>query len=309
MVALLGALRKEEVATEPALTDIVQLDLYEDVVLNIFPSLEMASYYVLATTGKSKSLSVIKRNLLVGMRRKDGRYGKSRWVSGEQYKNNDYRPYVRDTFPKGEKVVQLFIDSNSIVNVFASLEMTSYVTGIPENRLKMALSTRSGYSGGYRFVTFSDYVEGNTPVTLTTKQIRTQGVRDYPKDRENGVIITDTDLTIRGRMPLDMAKDVYNIDGMTEMLLEECGTLPRGADILMLEPRFWADVRKKEQENPLNSRYIVEVDAYGQAVKEYFSYRALATELGVSLQEVKNTVGRRYLGRRFESKIEHCQRR
>lgn len=307
MVALLGALRREETVTEPALTDIVQLDLYEDVVLNVFPSLEMASYYVLATSGKNKSLSVIKRNLLVGMRRKDGRYGKSRWVSGEQYKNKDYSPYVRESFPQGEKLVQLFIGSDSVVNVFASLEIASYVTGIPENRLKMALCTRSGYSGGYRFVTFTDYVERKIPATLTPKQIRTQGVRDYPKDTENGVIIMDNDLTVRGRMPLAMAKDVYNIDGMAELVLDECGSLPRGTDTLTLEPRFWEEVRKKEQENPLNSRYIVEVDVRGQAIKEYFSYRALATELEVSLQDVKNSIGSQYQGRRFESKITYCQ--
>ncbi|PGT89922.1 hypothetical protein [Bacillus thuringiensis] len=308
MVIGLGAVLQKEQVKAIAPTDIVQLELYEDKVVNTFPNLDIASYYVLETERKEKTVSVIKRNLLVGMRRKDGRYGKYRWVSGKQYVESDYGKYKRTPFPKGERLVQMFVDDNEAVNIFNSLEMASYVTGIPENRLKMALYTRSGYTGGYRFATFTDYLNGKCPATILPSRIRTQGVRDYPKQIDDGVIIYSKDLTVKGRLPLAMAKEEYNIDGMAELVLEEHGRLPRGGDILQLEHLFWERQRKDERLNPLTERYIVEVDSYGQLVKEYHTYRALANELELTVQEVKSLVGTVYKGRQFRSKIDYCSR-
>lgn len=306
-IGLGAVLQKEQVKTISP-TDIVQLELYEDKVVNTFPNLDIASYYVLETERREKTVSVIKRNLLVGMRRKDGRYGKYRWVSGKQYVEGDYGKYKRAPFPKGERLVQMFIDDNEAVNVFNSLEMASYVTGIPENRLKMALYTRSGYTGGYRFTTFTDYLNGKCPATILPSRIRTQGVREYPKQIDEGVIVFSADLTVKGRIPLSMAMDEYNIDGMAEIVLQERGRLPRGGDILQLEHLFWERQRKDEKLNPLTERYIVEVNSYGQLVKEYHTYRALAQELELTVQEVKSIVGTVYKGRQFRSKIDYCSR-
>ncbi|MFV1457322.1 hypothetical protein, partial [Bacillus mycoides] len=283
-----------------------QVGLRDDYVLQVFENVDEACQYILDLGYYKANIATARRYLRSGLRRRDGRYLDYRWVTEYDYVHGNYEKLIRNVFPKGDGIVQLFADSNEIFNVFATVEMAAYVTGLSGIRIRGGILNRNGFAGGYRWMIKSDYDAGRFPSPASLDTLRVQGVKEWHPIGGDSVMVLGTSGEVKGRLAsFDEALDVYRIDGLSEITLKEMGRLPRNGDILEMESLFWVKQNRAEHRNPFNSRYIVEVTVGNKIVKEYRTVRSVAKELAMKPCEVEEILGGVYMGRKWLRKDEY----
>lgn len=290
----------------PSNSVIVQMGLDVDYVLQVFKNIDEACQYVLDLGYYKADMATARRYLRCGLRRRDGRYLDYRWVTEYDYVYGNYEKLIRNVFPKDDNIIQMFADSNEIFNVFTSVDMATYVTGMSGLRIRGGMVSRNGFAGGYRWMLQSDYNAGRFPALADVGKARVQGIKAWNPVSGDPVMVLGSAGEIKGRLAsFSEARDVYQLDGLAEITLQELGRLPRRGDVLEMESVFWDKQLRAEQGNPFNSRYIVEVSVANKIVREYRTIRGVAKELSLKPCEVEEILGGMYMGRKWMRKDEY----
>lgn len=293
----------------PSKKRIVQLDLKEDVVLEIFPTLEDA-YQFVASLGRFKEGAKGSRGYLPrGLKRRDGRYLWYRWVTEYDYVHGNYEPLIENVFPEGDPIVQMFADSNKVVNVYQTPKVASEISGIPLLGIRMGVVHRNGYSGGYRWTLKSRYDKGIYPNLVNADRVHIRGELKMRSLRDAVVVLDRSGTVLRLIADKDTLRLEYHLDGLAEITLSEMGVLPRGSEMLMLYSVYQERQIKKEKDNPFNNRYVVEVSVDNKVIREFRTISTLSRFLGISIDACKERLQQTHKGHCWMYKTDYYKNR